>query len=151
MQCPHCYAGSSPGGKHISYEDIERAVFQAGECGVCQMAISGGEPLLHPQLAQMLALCYQKGIVANHTTNGMHLTDTLLPVLKRYCLYISSRRSNGKPGQREPQRDLEKQTRGSAPLKNSPKCLIKPRLPVMPSFKLMPGPMPQYGSGELPQ
>jgi hypothetical protein len=56
LTCPMCYAGSSPGGKHLSLADcqrqIDRLVEVEGRAEVCQL--SGGEPTTHPQFAEIL-------------------------------------------------------------------------------------------------
>jgi uncharacterized radical SAM superfamily Fe-S cluster-containing enzyme len=56
LTCPMCYAGSSPGGKHLSLADckrqIDRLVEIEGRAEVCQL--SGGEPTVHPQFAEVL-------------------------------------------------------------------------------------------------
>lgn len=85
MDCPHCYASATPDGTPASLADIERVLEQAKECGVCQIALGGGEPLLHPDIERVLRLSHDYGIVPNLTTNGMHLTDTHLSLLKTYC------------------------------------------------------------------
>ncbi|HMC12153.1 MAG TPA: radical SAM protein [Pirellulaceae bacterium] len=57
LTCPMCYAGSSPGGKHLSFADckrqIDRLVEVEGRAEICQL--SGGEPTTHPQLAEIIA------------------------------------------------------------------------------------------------
>lgn len=56
LTCPLCYAGSSPGGNHLSLADcrrqIDRLAAVEGRAEVCQL--SGGEPTTHPQLAEIL-------------------------------------------------------------------------------------------------
>lgn len=85
MNCSHCYASSSPAGKHVSLADIELVLSSITGCGVCQIALGGGEPLLHPHLYEILSLCHRKGIVPNLSTNGMHLTKEKLLMLKKFC------------------------------------------------------------------
>lgn len=85
MECPHCYASATPDGRHVPIEDMEIVVERAGACGVCQLAVGGGEPLLHPGIGDLLALCHKNGIVPNLSTNGMHLSGKNLSLLKRYC------------------------------------------------------------------
>lgn|GEM_PF-452872 len=85
MGCPHCYASSIPKGQHVPWEMVQRVVEQLADCGVCQLAIGGGEPLLHPQIGDLLKLCQDKGIVPNLTTGGMELRPDNLTLLKKYC------------------------------------------------------------------
>ena len=85
MGCPHCYASSVPEGEHVPWEDVQRVIHQLHDCGVCQLAIGGGEPLLHPNIVDLLKLCHDKGIVPNLTTGGMEFTDENLDAIRRYC------------------------------------------------------------------
>ena len=86
MGCPHCYASSEHSGEHVPWEDLVRVVDQCADCGVCQIAIGGGEPLQHPQIVELLAYCRQRGLVPNLTTGGTQLDDPrLVRALKRHC------------------------------------------------------------------
>ena len=64
LTCPMCYAGSSPGGKHLSLEDckrqIDRLVEVEGGAEICQL--SGGEPTTHPQLAEIIEYALSRDI-----------------------------------------------------------------------------------------
>ncbi|MFW5829776.1 MAG: radical SAM protein [Planctomycetota bacterium] len=85
MGCPHCYASAVKSGTHVPWPELELVVRQAHDCGVCQIAIGGGEPLLHPDIIPLLRLCQQQGIVPNLTTGGMDLDDDNIAAMKRYC------------------------------------------------------------------
>lgn len=85
MGCPHCYASSVDDGKHVAWDDLALVVSQMKDCGVCQVALGGGEPLIHPQIIPLLELCHQSGIVPNLTTGGMNFSDQKLAALRRYC------------------------------------------------------------------
>src|SRR5436190_24068403 len=74
LTCPMCYAGSSPGGKHLSLADckrqIDRLVEVEGRAEVCQL--SGGEPTIHPQLKQVLEYALSREIdYVMINTNGI--------------------------------------------------------------------------------
>lgn len=85
MGCPHCYASAVTGGGHVPWHEIALVVEQMADCGVCQVAIGGGEPLLHPDIVDMLALCHERGIVPNLTTGGNEFDERILRALRRYC------------------------------------------------------------------
>ena len=85
MNCPHCYASSVPEGEHVPWAQIIKVFDELEKQGVCQIAIGGGEPLLHPRFGDLLALSRSKGVVPNVTTAGTHLTPKNLSVLKKYC------------------------------------------------------------------
>lgn len=74
LTCPMCYAGSSPGGKHLSLADckkqIDRLVEVEGRAEVCQL--SGGEPTIHPQLPQIIEYALSREIdYVMINTNGI--------------------------------------------------------------------------------
>ena len=49
------------------------------------VALGGeGEPTAHPEFEAILAKFSELGITPNYTTNGMHLSDELIEVTKRY-------------------------------------------------------------------
>ena len=85
LGCPHCYAASTPEGAHARLEDIELALAQIADVGAFQVALGGGEPLLHPGLERVLARCHALGIVPNLTTSGLHLSEGNLDLLAHYC------------------------------------------------------------------
>ena len=77
LSCPTCYAMSSPSyGRHRTLEEIEQMfdviVANEGEPDVVQ--ISGGEPTVHPQFFEILAIAKRKPI--KHlmlNTNGIRI------------------------------------------------------------------------------
>ncbi|WP_428241460.1 radical SAM protein [Gynuella sp.] len=81
LNCPVCFADSSPARKrHLPLSDIEfmmdTLVASEGEPDVLQ--ISGGEPTIHPQILDILALAKRKPI--RHlmiNTNGVRIANDL--------------------------------------------------------------------------
>jgi uncharacterized radical SAM superfamily Fe-S cluster-containing enzyme len=69
-----CYAGSGPGGKHLSFDEcraaIDRLVAVEGRPEVLQL--SGGEPTIHPEFERILEYgCQQPIDVVMINTNGL--------------------------------------------------------------------------------
>jgi uncharacterized radical SAM superfamily Fe-S cluster-containing enzyme len=69
-----CFAGSAPGGKHLSVEQcqaaIDRLVAVEGRPEVLQL--SGGEPTIHPQLLEIVDYAYRQPIdYITINTNGI--------------------------------------------------------------------------------
>jgi radical SAM protein with 4Fe4S-binding SPASM domain len=85
MGCPQCYASSIPKGKDVSWEDALLAVEQMREAGVCQVALGGGEPVLHPRLDELLELIRENGMVPNITTTGVGMSEKQLRSMKKNC------------------------------------------------------------------
>jgi radical SAM protein with 4Fe4S-binding SPASM domain len=85
MGCPHCYASAGPEGRDLPYEDVGRVLDAIADAGVCQLAIGGGEPLLHPSLVEVLHAARERGLVPNLTTTGDGMTPRVLRALADCC------------------------------------------------------------------
>jgi len=89
LTCPMCYAGSSPGGKHLSLADcrrqIDALVAAEGRAEICQL--SGGEPTVHPQFAEVLDYALSRPIdYVMINTNGIRFAkdDELVELVARH-------------------------------------------------------------------
>lgn len=89
LTCPMCYAASAPGGKHLSLTDCKRQidalVAAEGRAEICQL--SGGEPTVHPQFAEVLAYALSREIdYVMINTNGIRLAkdDELVDLVARH-------------------------------------------------------------------
>ena len=84
--CAGCFysarSGSTVAASDAYFALFERVVHQAAQARVLQMALGGGEPLLHSRLLDMVRLARQSGIVPNLTTNGNLLTVEVAVALK---------------------------------------------------------------------
>ena len=85
MGCPQCYSSSTPDAADMPFEAAAKLLHELADAGVCQIAIGGGEPLLHPDIVPILELCRDLGIVANLTTTGIGLSPRVLDALASSC------------------------------------------------------------------
>jgi radical SAM protein with 4Fe4S-binding SPASM domain len=85
MGCPHCYASSEPEGDHLPLDAALAVIDAVADAGVCQLAIGGGEPLLHPGLVEVLRHARTRGVVPNLTTTGDGMTARTLDALAECC------------------------------------------------------------------
>jgi radical SAM protein with 4Fe4S-binding SPASM domain len=85
MGCPHCYASSDPAGGHVTFAEIARVLEEVSGEGGCQLALGGGEPLLHPQIVEILEKATAIGLVPNLTTSGDGLSGEVLQALAANC------------------------------------------------------------------
>jgi len=69
--------------KPVPTESMFRRVDKLGELGTAVVTISGGEPLLHPDLDQIIGRIRQNGIVAGMITNGYLLVPERIERLNR--------------------------------------------------------------------
>src|SRR5262245_21177600 len=74
LHCPMCYAGSGPGGTHLSFEEcqaaIDRIVALEGRAEVVQL--SGGEPTIHPEFLRVFDYACAAAVdIVMINTNGL--------------------------------------------------------------------------------
>jgi len=83
LTCQGCYAQSIPhlANSELSAEDMRRLFREARELGVSFFVLAGGEPLLRPELAGILAEFPE--FIFLVFSNGLLLTDEWLAVLRR--------------------------------------------------------------------
>lgn len=80
LSCSYCneYDNFS---KPIPLEDMFRRIDRLAEFGTSIITISGGEPLLHPELEQIIRHIRRRGIIAGMITNGYLLTPARIQSL----------------------------------------------------------------------
>lgn len=85
QRCAGCFF-SNPGiqtpNRFLSLQRFAQIANQAAVHRVFQLALGGGEPLLHPQLLEMVQLASALGLVVSLTSNGNTLTPVLALALK---------------------------------------------------------------------
>ena len=69
--CPYCYLpGASGPQDELTPDEIRSALSQASELGAKKIVILGGEPLLYPQLFEMIEHINSLGMISEVFTNG---------------------------------------------------------------------------------
>ncbi len=56
LRCVHCFLDGAPSRSRISFPDVKRIVGELAELGVLRLTLTGGEALLHPDIAEILPL-----------------------------------------------------------------------------------------------
>src|ERR1700753_440633 len=69
--------------KPVPLEEMFRRVDKLGALGTSVITISGGEPLMHPELDDVIARIRENGIVAGLITNGYFLMPDRIERLNR--------------------------------------------------------------------
>ncbi|MFQ6034155.1 MAG: radical SAM protein, partial [Candidatus Bipolaricaulia bacterium] len=84
--CAGCFYSARPGSQVVPddapFQLFEKVVREAERVRVFQIALGGGEPLLHSRIVDMVRLARQHRLVPNLTTNGNLLTLDLALALK---------------------------------------------------------------------
>ncbi|MDR1657047.1 MAG: radical SAM protein [Deltaproteobacteria bacterium] len=75
LSCVHCYAAATPGPApdELSFQEAAGLVENLTDYGVPVILFSGGEPLMHPNLMDLVALAVRRGARAVLSTNGLLL------------------------------------------------------------------------------
>lgn len=85
LRCVHCYADSHaekyPG--ELTWEQCCAVIDDLADYKVNALLLSGGEPLLHPQLPQILERATQKGLKVTISTNGTRITPDYAALFKK--------------------------------------------------------------------
>lgn len=68
LNCPMCHESSSSKGKH---GDLNHPFFNSLHKGT-ELALGGGNPLIHPDLISFLSKMKERGIICNITVNQVH-------------------------------------------------------------------------------
>jgi sulfatase maturation enzyme AslB (radical SAM superfamily) len=79
LACRHCWISPAhdPGGQRSTFLEpalIEQAIGEALPLGLESVKLTGGEPLLHPQFADIVGLVGQHGLGLSLETNGTLLS-----------------------------------------------------------------------------
>lgn len=77
LRCVYCYASSGvPLDGELTFSEIQDVVLQAVDLGVKKIIIlGGGEPLLYPQLIELIDFIQSKKIIVDLFTNGLTLSE----------------------------------------------------------------------------
>jgi len=87
LDCAYCteYDNSRP---HPSLDDLKKWVRKIRELGTMRIALVGGEPLVHPNIVELVRYCRELGFATSLTTNGFLLTRKLIAELEDAGLQV---------------------------------------------------------------
>src|SRR5436189_1359522 len=87
LDCAYCteYDNSRP---HPSLDDLKKWLRKIRDLGTMRIALVGGEPLMHPNVVEIVRYCRELGFATSLTTNGFLLTRKLLQELEEAGLQV---------------------------------------------------------------
>jgi len=87
LDCAYCteYDNSRP---HPNLDDLKKWIRKIRELGTMRIALVGGEPLVHPNIVELVRYCRELGFATSLTTNGFLLTRKLLAELEDAGLQV---------------------------------------------------------------
>jgi MoaA/NifB/PqqE/SkfB family radical SAM enzyme len=87
LDCAYCteYDNSRP---HPSLDDLKKWIRKIRDLGTMRIALVGGEPLIHPNIVELVRYCRELGFATSLTTNGFLLTRELIAELEDAGLQV---------------------------------------------------------------
>ncbi len=87
LDCSYCteYDNSRP---HPKLEDLKKWIRKIRDLGTMRIALVGGEPLVHPDIVEIVRYCRELGFATSLTTNGFLLTRERLRDLENAGLQV---------------------------------------------------------------
>ena len=87
LDCAYCteYDNSRP---HPGLDDLKKWIRKIRELGTMRIALVGGEPLVHPNIVELVRYCRELGFATSLTTNGFLLTRKLVAELEDAGLQV---------------------------------------------------------------
>lgn len=82
LRCVHCYLQDTSFTNELTYEQICNILDQIADEGCLWLLITGGEPLLRPDFADIYIYAKRKGFLITLFTNGTMLTSHIADLLK---------------------------------------------------------------------
>jgi len=90
LKCKHCYeVAAKPRPDELNTEEALNAVDKLADAGLAYIAISGGEPLVRPDLFKIVERIRERGMAFSIATNATLLTKEIAKKLKDHdCLFV---------------------------------------------------------------
>ncbi len=83
LRCLHCIRDKLEDRGHIPLDVLQKILREAKSYGLNYIAITGGEPTLHPRFDEMLEMVAGEGFKFHVVTNGFQFKSKVLPILSR--------------------------------------------------------------------
>ena len=85
MSCPHCYAAAAyrPSKEDLTTAEARALLEDLAACDVRVVILSGGEPMLRPDLCELAAYASSLGIAPQLSTNGVYVDEEAAERLAR--------------------------------------------------------------------
>src|SRR3989440_7229013 len=87
LDCAYCTEYDN-GGRDPSLDDLKKWIRKIRDVGTMRIALVGGEPLVHPNIVELVRYCRELGFATSLTTNGFLLTRKLIAELEEAGLQV---------------------------------------------------------------
>lgn len=83
LSCKHCYAKSGvKKDNEMTLTEIMELIMQAKKCGTRFITLTGGEPLIHPAIFEIVQCIKEQGIKISIATNGLLLNKNTIQKMR---------------------------------------------------------------------
>ena len=83
LRCTHCLNSSGKKMKNqLNYDEIKNMINDLANCGLQEVRLTGGEPLLFKEIYEIIKLCKENGLYVSIGTNGTLITKEVARKLK---------------------------------------------------------------------
>ncbi|MBW2415645.1 MAG: radical SAM protein [Deltaproteobacteria bacterium] len=109
MSCPHCYAAAAyrPSKEDLTTDEARALIDDLAACGVRVVILSGGEPMLRPDLLELAAHANSLGIAPQLSTNGVYVDEAAAERLAAAGVRYVGISIDGVPGFNDEYRGME--------------------------------------------
>ncbi|MHB1464085.1 MAG: radical SAM protein [Thermoleophilia bacterium] len=84
LNCIHCYVKSNPREPELTLPELDRLLDEIAVAGCLWLLMTGGEPLLRPDFAEVYLLAKKKGFLINLFTNAVLVTERTAGLLAEW-------------------------------------------------------------------
>ncbi|PHO06610.1 hypothetical protein BFT35_10590 [Thermoanaerobacterium thermosaccharolyticum] len=88
QKCLHCFMGDELNRDILDINSIKCIVKDLSEMGVEKVALTGGEPTLHPNFLEIINILGNYNIKIVVLTNGTYITDDIVEVFKKFNVMV---------------------------------------------------------------
>lgn len=89
LNCKHCLTKYLNLGNEISLETIKNISKECSKFGAFYVKLGGGEPLLHPQIFEIINEFRKSGMMVSLSTNGLIVSEKIAKFLKEQNVKVS--------------------------------------------------------------
>ena len=84
FSCVHCYNGNATSKEELSTDEWKKVIDQVADAGLLFLLLTGGEPLLRHDFAELYLYAIKKGLKITLFTNGSLFDDSTIELLQHY-------------------------------------------------------------------
>ena len=88
FRCAYCYVPGDVSSHFMPFGLFQDSVLQAKRIGCRRVILLGGEPMLHPQIREMVSFLHGEGIVPEIFTNGTRIDRETVELFNRCDVFL---------------------------------------------------------------